>query len=87
MEFGLQQIPFRPKPELRLSYKGQALIQHYEPDLICFDKIVIELKAVSELTNVFRAQLQNYLRLTEMRLGFLVNFGHHPKLEYERIIL
>jgi len=50
-------------------------------------KIIIELKAVKQLTDEHRAQVLNYLKATGLRLGLLVNFGHYPKLEYERIIL
>jgi len=56
-------------------------------NFICYDKIVVELKAVTALTDEHRAQVQNYLRATGMKLGLLVNFGHYPKLEYERIVL
>ncbi len=60
--------------------------QKYKPDFLCFDKIVLEIKAVSELRNEHRAQVHNYLKATGFRLGLLVNFAHHPKLEYERIV-
>jgi GxxExxY protein len=53
---------------------------------MCFDKIVVEIKAVAALTDLHRAQLQNYLKVTGYKLGLLVNFGHYPKLEYERIV-
>ena len=82
----LQDIPFKPQFELGLSYKGRSLKQKYVPDFMCFDKIVIEIKAVTELTALHRAQLQNYLKATGYKLGLLVNFGHYPKLEYERIV-
>ena len=58
----------------------------YRPDLICFGKIIVELKAVTAIANEHRAQLHNYLKATGFRLGLLVNFGHHPKAEIERII-
>ena len=58
----------------------------YEPDFVCFDAIVVELKAVKELSDEHRAQVHNYLKATGFRLGLLVNFGQHPKLEYERIV-
>lgn len=86
LELGMQGIPFVAQQGLLLEYKGKPLIQTYKPDLICFDKIIVELKAVSELTDEHRAQTHNYLKATGMRLGLLVNFGHHPKLEYERIV-
>ena len=70
---------------LALSYRGRILKQTYEPDYVCFEKIIVELKAVSELTDEHRAQLLNYLHATGFELGLLVNFGHYPGLEYERI--
>jgi GxxExxY protein len=87
IEFAFQKIPFLSQTELELSYRGQILRQRYKPDFICFQKIIVELKAVSALADEHRAQLLNYLHATEMKLGLLVNFGHHPKLEYERIVL
>ena len=80
-------VPFRPQPELRLSYKGEALEQTYRPDLICFEQIIVELKAVSELAPQHEAQLINYLRATGMKLGFLINFGAHPSAQIERRVL
>lgn len=85
IELRIQDIPFIAKNPLRLSYKGHPLKQHYEPDLICFDKIVVELKAVSKLADEHRAQVLNYLSATGFELGLLINFGHYPKLEWERI--
>jgi GxxExxY protein len=85
IEFEYQQAPAIPKPSLSLSYRGRTLIQTYEPDYVCFGKIIVELKAVSALTDEHRAQLLNYSHATGFELGLLVNFGHYPKLEYERI--
>jgi GxxExxY protein len=85
IEFEYQRIPAIPKPSLTRSYRGRLLMQTYEPDFVCFEKIIVELKAVSALTDEHRAQLLNYLHATEFELGLLVNFGHYPKLEYERI--
>lgn len=87
MEFRKRDIPFARKVELCLHYKGEPLEHRYEPDLICYGKIIIELKAVKELCNEHRAQLVNYLRATGLRLGLLVNFGHFPKVEIERMVL
>jgi GxxExxY protein len=86
IELGLQGIPFASQPGLQLSYKGKVLTQTYKPDFISFDTIIVEIKAVSQLTNEHRAQVHNYLKATGMRLGLLVNFGHHPKVEWERIV-
>jgi len=68
-------------------YKGEPLEQKFKPDLVCFGIIVVELKAVERLTDKHRAQLLNYLNATGMKLGFLVNFGAHPKVEIERIVV
>ena len=85
-ELDLQGIPYVAQPSLELEYKGRKLKSKYQPDLICFGEIVIELKAVSAIADEHRAQLHNYLKATGHRLGFLVNFGHYPKVEIERIV-
>jgi GxxExxY protein len=87
MEFQEQKIPFIAQSELKLFYKERLLKQIYKPDFICYDSIVVELKAVSDVTKEHQAQLFNYLHATKMKLGLLVNFGHYPKLEYERIVI
>lgn len=86
IEFEIQGIPFVPQAKLALSYKGRPLEQTYKPDFICYDRIIIELKAASALDDAHRSQVHHYLKSTGLRLGLLVNFGHYPKLEYERII-
>jgi GxxExxY protein len=87
LELGFQSVPFDSQKELSLEYKGHPLEQTYIPNLICFGKIVVELKAVSALTDDHRGQILNYLRATGMKLGILVNFGNSGKLEWERIVL
>jgi GxxExxY protein len=87
LEFGLQGILFQPRVELALAYKGRPLKQRYVPDFVCFGKIILELKAVSQLNDEHRAQVHNYLRATGYRLGMLVNFGHCPGVEHERIVV
>ena len=86
LEFGFRDLPYTPQAELLLNYKGRTLLQRYFPDFICFGKIIVEIKAVSALTDEHRAQVHNYLKATGYRLGLLVNFGHPKKLEYERIV-
>ena len=86
IEFELQGIPFLKKSALTLSYKGRRLACSYEPDFICFEKIIVEIKAVSALGKDHRAQVHNYLKATGYKLGLLVNFGHYPQLEYVRIV-
>lgn len=80
-------IRFESQEELALSYKGQDLNQTHRPDIICFDKIIVELKAVSALTDVHRAQAINYLRATCIRLCLLVNFCAYPKATVETLVL
>jgi GxxExxY protein len=86
IELRLQGIPCVPKKSLVLEYKGCPLRSTYEPDFICYDKIVLELKAVTELTDEHRAQVQNYLKATGLKPGLLVNLGHYPKAQVERIV-
>jgi len=87
LELADQGIPFAAQPKIALTYKGRPLKQTYSPDLVCDGKIIVELKAVSALTDEHRAQVHNYLRATGHRLGLLVNFGHYPKVELERIVI
>jgi len=87
IELASQGIVFRPQVDLALQYKGKTLKQVYIPDFLCWDKIIVEIKAVKELAPEQRAQVHNYLHATGYKLGLLVNFGHYPKVEYERIVL
>lgn len=86
IELGLQGIPFVAQPQLQLEYKGSLLTQFFKPDFICYEKIIIEIKALDRLVNVHRAQTLNYLNATGYELALLVNFGGFPKLDYERIV-
>ena len=86
-EFAARAISFVAQPELKLTYKGDTLRQTYRPDFICYDAIVVELKALSKTTGEHRAQVLNYLKATGMRLGLLVNFGCYPKATVERLVL
>ena len=85
-EFRRQAIPFLSQAELQIEYKGEILKQTYKPDFICYDKIIVELKAVKEIVNENQAQVINYLKVTGMELGLLVNFGSYPKVEIKRLI-
>ncbi|MBX7222146.1 MAG: GxxExxY protein [Blastocatellia bacterium] len=85
IEFECSGVLFVPQPELELFYRGRKLTQMYRPDFVCVGTIIVELKAVQKLSGEHRAQTMNYLKATGMKLGLLVNFGHYPKLEYERI--
>jgi GxxExxY protein len=87
LEFTARRIPFVSKGPLRLAYKGAPLRQTYTPDFVCFDCIVVELKAARQLAPEHRAQALNYLRATGHRLALLVNFGARPHVEIERVVL
>ena len=86
LEFALQGLPAQAQVPISLQYKGRPWRTHYVADFICFEKVVVELKAVSALADEHRAQIQNYFAATGYRLGLLVNFGHFPKLEWERFV-
>jgi GxxExxY protein len=85
IEFEYCGIPAIAQSGLSLEYRGRILTQKYFPDFVCYEKIIVELKAVTELTDEHRAQVLNYLKASGFELGLLVNFGHYPKLQYERI--
>ena len=87
IELEMRGILFLSKQELSITYKRRPLKSKYVPVLLCHDKIIVELKAVRELCDEHRAQVHNYFKATGHRLGLLVNFGHYPKVEYERIVL
>ena len=87
IELEFSGIPFDPQHNSSITYRGRPLRHTYTPDLLCFDKIIVELKAVKNLTDEHRAQVLNYLKVTGLQLGLLVNFGSHPRLEWERIVL
>jgi len=87
LEFSARGIPFISDAPLTLAYKGQPLRQSYRADFVCFDRIIIELKALSAIVPEHRAQLLNYLRATGLTLGLLVNFGCAPRARIERLVL
>lgn len=80
-------IPHVREKDITIKYKGVELNKTYRADLLCYGEIIVELKAVSTLDNNHRAQLINYLKATNMKLGLLINFGNHEGLQYERIVL
>ncbi|QHI69202.1 GxxExxY protein [Tichowtungia aerotolerans] len=87
IELKFQNIPSEPQRKLDLFYRDQKLEHFYQPDFVCFEKIILELKAVDKIMDAHRAQVLNYLHATGFKLGIIVNFGHYPDLEYERVIL
>lgn len=87
IEFARRGIPFEREKQLDLYYKGTKLNKTYSPDFVCFDNIVLELKVVVQLTGSHAAQLINYLKVMQRRLGLLMNFGGVPKLEWKRYVI
>jgi len=85
IELDLQNIPFQREHELEIYYKGILLNKKYTPDFIGFDKIIVELKAISSILSEYESQVLNYLKVTGFKLGLLVNFGK-PSLEYKRLV-
>ncbi|MEN9876293.1 MAG: hypothetical protein RLZZ529_1290 [Bacteroidota bacterium] len=84
-EFIIQKIPYKRQVQLNLYYEGVQLKKQYRADFVCYDSIIVELKAVTQIPSVFYAQLQNYLKCTNMELGLLINFST-PSLTYKRIV-
>ena len=84
IEFDNQNIPYKREKLLPVIYKGKQLDKEYYADFVCFDKIILELKAVSILTVAHKAQVINYLKASDTAIGLLVNFGCNS-LKWERI--
>jgi GxxExxY protein len=87
IEQELSGIPFDAQRNYPITYRGRTLKHTYTPDLLCFDQIIVELKAAKSPTDEHRAQVLNNLKVTGLQLGLLVNFGSHGRLEWERIVL
>jgi GxxExxY protein len=87
IEFKKRGIPYEREKDIKIFYDGIELTQSYRADFVCYDKIIVELKAVSALDDSHRSQVYNYLRATNYKLGLLLNFGCPDKLENERIVI
>jgi GxxExxY protein len=86
IEFEIRGIPFIKEPRLQIHYKGQLLQKEYQADFICFDKIILEVKALSTMSSEHIAQTLNYLKITHFKLALLANFGEQS-LKYKRLVL
>ncbi|MEO6334824.1 MAG: GxxExxY protein [Pyrinomonadaceae bacterium] len=86
-EFGLRQIPFRAQTRLTIKYKDHILRKTYRADFLCFEKIVVEIKAQTALIGVDWAQLLNYMKASSYRVGLLFNFGSERTLEKKRLVI
>ena len=87
LEFGLRNIPFTAQTKLPIKYKDYVLSKKYRADFVCFEKIIVEIKAQSALTGVDWAQVLNYLKASQYRVGLLFNFGSAQNLEKKRMII
>ena len=85
IELGLRRIPFRREVKLPVSYKGQPLLTSFYADFICFDSLVVELKALANMSGTEEAQLINYLKATRYKVGLLLNFGARS-LQHRRLV-
>ena len=84
-EFEIQKIPFKSQASVEISYKGAPLTKTYQPDFICYDEVIVEIKAISNLSGVEEAQIINYLKASCLQRGLLFNFGS-KSLEHKRFI-
>ena len=84
-ELSFQGVTYKSQPVVEISYKGKSLIKTYQPDFICFDEIIVEIKAISSLSGIEEAQLINYLKATGLSIGLLINFGSRS-LDYKRMV-
>jgi len=87
IELGLRKIPFQSKADIEVAYKGQTLTTVYRPDLLVFNEIVVELKAVKTLATEHEAQLFNYMRISKKKVGYLINFGASKEIEWKRFVI
>ena len=85
VEFQLQQIPFRQQARYPVVYKTQQ-VGLYIPDLVVYDHVIVDTKTISNIGNTEKGQMINYLKITGLRVGLIINFKH-PKLEWKRIVL
>jgi len=85
IEFENRGIPFKQEAKLEINFKGSVLSKHYEADFVCYDKIIVETKATSELTGNDESQVINYLKATGFKLGLLINFGEES-LVHKRLV-
>jgi len=86
IELNEREIPFEAQKPLRIYYKDRLLTKTYLADLLCYGQIIVELKALNRLSGNEEAQILNYLKATGLKIGLLINFGSHDKLEWKRFV-
>lgn len=87
IELAHRAIPFSAQVPLQVEYKGRALRHQYIPDLVCYDRVVVELKALERLSGREESQVLNYLKAARMPVGVLINFGAVGRLEWKRFVM
>ncbi len=87
MELAHRRIPFESEFPISMYYRDKVLTKTYRPDFLCFEEIIVELKAMQRLGSNEEAQILNYLKVSRKKLGLLINFGSRPKLEWKRYVL
>ncbi|HMD97423.1 MAG TPA: GxxExxY protein [Terriglobia bacterium] len=85
LELATREVPFQREVELAVSYKGKQLNTTYRSDFVCFDSVIVELKALAKLSGIEESQIINYLKSTRYGTGLLLNFGA-VSLEYRRFV-
>lgn len=83
-ELILQNIPYEREARMQVTYKGKVMASEFVPDFVCYNQIIVELKAVEELTSLHQAQAINYANVANMKVALLINFGTET-LEYKRL--
>ncbi len=83
IEFNQMQIPYTPQQQITISYKNTTLNKEYIADYVCFEQVIVEIKAIQSISRIEEAQILNYLKATGFPVGLLINFGT-PKLEWKR---
>jgi len=86
IELAERRIPFEAQKRIVVRYKEHALTRDYVADFVCYEQVIVEIKALSHLSGKEKAQTLNYLKATGFKLGILLNFGGHGKLEWKRLV-
>ncbi len=87
IELGMRGVPFREQARFQIEYKGYPLDREYVADFLCFEEVIVEIKAVNSLSPIDWAQVINYLKVSHKRVGLLFNFGSHGRLEWKKLVI
>ena len=87
IELADRSVPFCPQQPLTIQFKERILKKRFEPDFVCYGQVIVEIKALTKLSGTEESQILNYLKASGFRVGLLVNFGSHGKLEWNRYVL